>query len=186
MSFFTKYRLIAWILGGLLVVTLSFSGTILYHYLWDPTAAEEISTFNSPRILLQQELGMEEDQKLRLERIFEDENQRSRILVDSMRKTRSCFISELNQPDPDTLTLDSLAREIGYIQMEMTRQMARQYRQIHAICTPGQRERLQYIYCDFLGCPRMSGKAMDRPERQYRHRHQYGKRNRTGSQNQSE
>jgi len=180
MNFFTKHRVLLWILTGLLVVALSVLGSVIYFTWMEQEKIETMQVCSSSCQMLEMELGLDASQNAQLEQILERFREPSEALVSSLRDTRMALMVELRKEQPDTAQIRLLTEEIGANQTSLTALAATQYLQIRSICSPEQQERLCDVYCDLFGCPRAGmghGKKQDQDQGsgQGQHRHRKGK-----------
>ena len=156
MNFFSRQQVIIWILAGLLVITLSILGSMIY-YSWSET--EEIApkqACSSTCMMMFEELALDSTQNEAIEMILTHYSDSSAILITELRQQRLILMEELQQDDPDRQKLWVLSDELGEIQTRMTMLAASQYLQIRSVCTPEQRQQLSNIYCDIFGCSRIN------------------------------
>ncbi len=171
----TKYRILAWILGLLLVLALSILGSIIYHTWMEEETCPTVQAADSSGMRLRYQLGLGENQHRQMKSIMNNFRDSSSCLLDTLREIRITLMDELSKSEPDTAILSRLALEIGNFQTLITRQAVFQYLEIRAICTPEQQLRLSDMYCDKLGCPRMVMDKQNNDQYRNQHRHQYRK-----------
>lgn len=169
MNFFLRNRVTIWILGGLLIITLSVLGSMIYHT-W--TETEKINPrpgCSSSCQMLFSELELDPSQQAEMDQILNHFRDSSTILVTELRQLRLTLMDELQSDTPDTLRIFRLSEELGAVQIRMTNLTAQQYLQIRAICTPDQQQKLSNVYCDLFGCPRVE-RGQGKGEGQHHHR----------------
>jgi len=173
MNFFSRHKVIIWILAGLLIITLSILGSMIY-YTWTETE-EEIARqgCSSSCQMLFDELDLDAAQNEEMEQILDHFRDSSAALITELRHHRLALMEELQKDDPDSLKIRVCSKELGATQARMTNLAASQYLRIRTICTPDQQQKLSNIYCDLFGCPRIGyGKREGlRKNYQYRNRH---------------
>lgn len=173
MNFFLRNRVIIWILGGLLIITLSILGSMIYHNCTEPE--EDISRPGcaSSCEMLSGKLELDPAQHKQMEQILDHFRDSSSALVAELRQRRLALMEVLESETPDTMRIMTLAEEIGVSQARLTRLAANQYLHIRSICDPDQKQALSDLYCDLFGCPRV-GMTPDHSQDtdQVRHRHQ--------------
>ncbi len=156
MNFFSRQKVIIWILAGLLVITLSILGSMIY-YTW--SEPEEVVTqpgCASSCMMMFEELDLDAAQQGEVEQVLAHYKDSSVILIKELRQQRLTLMEELQKDDPDRLQICVWSEELGKTQARMTNLAASQYLQIRAICTPEQRQKLSNIYCDLFGCSRIN------------------------------
>ncbi len=175
MNFFLRNRVIIWILGGLLIITLSVLASMVYHTWTEPEEVMSQPGCTSSCQMLFTELELTANQQEQMDDILNHFKDSSAALVTELRESRLALMEELQSDLPDTLHMMQLAEEIGKTQTRMTRLAANQYLQIRSICNPEQRQALSNVYCDLFGCPRVGkgqGENCDENSRQRRRRGQ--------------
>ncbi len=152
MNFFIKNQVITWILAGLLVVSLSILGTLIYSRFRQPVPGTDESGCGARCALLSSELGLSAAQAERIDRIREGHRSTAMTIADSLKSTRSDLVTELGRDIPDTLRLRQLAQRIGMFQARLTDLTVDQYLMIRQECTPEQQEKLSSLYYEIMGC----------------------------------
>jgi len=175
MNFFLRNRVIIWILGGLLIITLSVLASMVYHTWTEPEEVMSQPGCTSSCQMLFSELELNADQQEQMDDILNHFRDSSAALVTELRQSRLALMEELRSDLPDTLHIMQVSEEIGKTQTRMTRLAANQYLHIRSICNPEQRQALSNVYCDLFGCPRVGkgqGENCDENSRQRRRRGQ--------------
>ncbi|MFH1297086.1 MAG: hypothetical protein ABIJ04_07430 [Bacteroidota bacterium] len=171
MNFFTKYRVVTWILAGILVVALSALGSVIYYTWKAQKSIEAIPECTSSCQMLISSLDFTSSQNENLEEILDRFSDTSAVLVSFLREHRMALMHELQKEQPDTLRIRLLTGELGHDHTLLISLAASQYLQIRKICDSSQQLKLSDFYCDMFGCPRLEqGKG------QGKHRHRHGQR----------
>ena len=173
MNSFNRQQVIIWILAGLLIITLSILGSMIYHTWSEPEEVLAQSDCSSSCMMMFEELELDTAQQEEVEQVLDHFKDSSAALITELRQQRLTLMEELQNDDPDKLKIRLMTEQLGVIQGRMTNLAASQYLQIRAICTPDQKQKLSNIYCDLFGCSRISyGKGADRGNNsQHRYRH---------------
>jgi len=169
MNFFIRNRVVIWILVGLLIITLSILGSMIYHTWAEPEESNDPSVCSSSCQMLSGELELDRAQQEQMDEILIHFRDSSAALVAELRRTRFTLMEELQSDTPDTLHILQLSEELGATQTRMTILAASQYMRIRSICNPDQQQALSNVYCDLFGCPRI-GMGQDQGQGQHRHR----------------
>lgn len=170
MNFFIRNRVLIWILAGLLIITLSILGSLIYHTWTEPEKVVLQSGCSSSCKMLFSELELDSGQQAEMDQILDHFRDSSTNLVVEMRHLRLLLLDELQKEVPDTLQISALSKELGDIQTRMIRITAKQYLQIRSICNPDQQQQLSNVYCDLFGCPRVE-KNQEQKQGQHHYRH---------------
>jgi len=175
MNFFLRNRVIIWILGGLLIITLSVLASMVYHTWTEPEEVMSQPGCTSSCQMLFSELELNADQQEQMDDILNHFRDSSAALVTELRQSRLALMEELRSDLPDTLHIMQVSEEIGKTQTRMTRLAANQYLHIRSICNPEQRQALSNVYCDLFGCPRVGNGKGENCTENSRQRHRYGR-----------
>lgn len=152
MNIFQQNKVIIWVLAGLLILSLSVLGTMLYHRFSCPVPQTTERSCAAGCNLLSEELGLTDAQSKAVEQIRAGFRVVAIATADSLRTTRSELVTELSREVPDTARLHQLSADIGRLQTLLTNQTTDQYLQIRNLCTPEQREKLSSLYYEIMGC----------------------------------
>jgi len=171
MNFFSRHKVIIWILTGLLIITFSILGSLIYHTWAAPKKAGAQQGCSISCLMLFNELDLDATQQEELEKILDHFSDSSATLISNLRQHRLTLMEELQKDNPDSLRILLLSEELGDLQALMTNQAVSQYLQIRAICNPDQMHRLTNVYCDLFGCSRIKmGKGQGQGQEQHRYR----------------
>jgi len=171
MNFFIKTKIWIWILAGLLIISWSVLGSMIYHTWTEPEPAmPQPSGCNGSCMMLFGELGLDTGQQAAMDQILDQFRDSSTVLVTSMRNLRLLLLNELEKENPDSLQLVHLSEELGDIQTRMIQISAEQYLQIRSICNPSQQQSLSNVYYQLFGCRGPEGSQGMKQEHN-RHRH---------------
>lgn len=171
MKFLIRQKVIIWILAGMLTITLSILGSLIYHTWAEPEEVIGQAPCSTSCVRLFDELDLDEVQHVEIEKILDHFKDTSATLITELRQRRLALMEELQNDDSDSLRIFILSEELGAIQVRMTNQATSQYLQIRAICKPDQRQKLSNIYCDLFGCSRIK---MGKGQGQGQHRNSRG------------
>lgn len=147
-----KNRVVVWVLAGLLVLSLSALGTMLYHRFCGRIPQKAQKDCGMRCNLLTEELGLSDTQAKKIGEIRAGHRVSAMAITDSLRSRRSELVTGLGQENPDTLHLRQLAQRIGTLQTMLTNMTIDQYFLIRNECTPEQQEKLSSLYYEIMGC----------------------------------
>ncbi len=161
MNFFTRTNIVIWVLAGLLVLTVSMLGTVLYRD-WFCTGRPGTSAtcVNSDQFL-GSELGLNRRQMMHLNHLGKKHRMGTAPVMDSLRTIRTSLVTEMSKDNPDTNLINAYVEAISRMQGEITRRSVTQYLEIRQQCTPEQRKKLSGFYYELMGCcPAGQGRHM--------------------------
>jgi hypothetical protein len=171
MNYFTKKKILLWLLGGLLVFSVAaLTGVSYQNY----RLKHRIPPDTSSREFLNTELGLTDSQSIRIQKIRAGFRDSSLVLLENLKEKRSELVTEISKDNPDSGLINSTIVDIGVLQTRMLHQAVRQFIQIHSACDPGQKEKLSTLYFELFGCSKSgagTGKGI-----QHRYRHGSGSR----------
>ncbi|MCX6250903.1 MAG: periplasmic heavy metal sensor [Bacteroidetes bacterium] len=183
MNFFSKNRLVFWLLIFLVVINLTVLITFLVFYSHISNSSDQQLREN-PGIALQKELSLSPEQSEKVEVIQSDYRNSTDPITANIRNYRAQLLEELAKNEPDTNLINKCMEEISFFQKQMQMASIRQYMALKEICTPVQCQRLSSLYFELYGC-QGKGKGMGQGKgmmHQYRRgQGQQGRGNRIGN-----
>lgn len=174
MNFFSRYRVIKWVLIGTLVVALSALGTTLYITWKETKEIEKRHEVASSCMRLSNVLNFNATQNADLQKILNRFDDTSAALVTTLREQRQALMDELQKEHPDSIQIQLFTQEIGSTQTLLTRLASDQYLQIRKVCDSSQQLKLSDFYCDMFGCPRVGCKEGDTCQKNGQRRNRQG------------
>ncbi len=169
MNFFSKNKLIFWVLIFLVTVNLTALVTIGILYSRYNKLVENQSV-EKPTMAFQRELDLTPSQSEKVDVILEEFRNSTDSVRNRMRESRAALLEELARENPDTNHIFELTGTISLLQRHMQNASAKQYLALKKICNPDQCKRLSDLYFEFYGF-QGKGPGMGRGEgkmRQYR------------------
>ena len=151
MNFFSKNKIVFWLLVFLVVINLSALVTFLVLFSQDPLASKQESKEN-PGITFRKELSLSPSQSEKVEVILADYRSSTEPLTLNIRNYRSQLLEELAKDKPDTSLINSSVEKICLLQKQMQKASVAQYMALKEICTPSQCQRLSALYFELYGC----------------------------------
>ena len=160
MNFFSKNRLVFWLLIFLVVINLTAMITFLVFYSRNSTALKQQPREN-PRLAFRKELSLSDAQIEKVESILADYRNSTEPVTINIRDYRTQLLEELAKDKPDTSVLNRCTDEICSLQKQMQKASVKQYMALKEICNPVQCQRLSALYFELYGC-QGKGKGMGR------------------------
>ena len=160
MNFFSKNRLVFWLLIFLIIINLSALVTFLVFFSQNSTASKQQSREN-PGMAFRKELSLSPSQSKKVEVILADYRNSTEPVTTNIRNCRTQLLEELAKNKPDTNLIDKCVEEISFFQKQMQKASVDQYMALKKICTPVQCQRLSALYFELYGC-QDQGKGMGR------------------------
>jgi Spy/CpxP family protein refolding chaperone len=170
MNFFLKTRFLFWTLIILVLINVSALASFFIFSNQKPTAAACCPPEQTSQRALSSELGLTQSQTEKVAQINRNYRQQAEPIAASIKEKRETILSELEQPEPDTIFLNQIVRSLSILQIGIQQKNIQQYLELKKVCTPEQTHRLSELYRDLYGCPmRDNDNTMER-----RHRNRCG------------
>jgi Spy/CpxP family protein refolding chaperone len=150
MNFFSKNKIVFWLLIFLVVINLSALATFLIFYS-RPSAALVQPLSEKPGSALQKELTLTPDQSNAVEEILAEYRKITDPIAENIREYRVQILDELAGEKPDTGRINHFADSICFLQWQMQRANVGQYMSLKEICNPEQCKRLSSLYFELYG-----------------------------------
>ncbi|MCX6245648.1 MAG: periplasmic heavy metal sensor [Bacteroidetes bacterium] len=158
MNFFSKNKVLFWLLIFLIVINLSALITFLVYFSENTTDPEQRVQGN-PGIAIRKELSLSPSQSENVEVILADYRNATAPITMNIRNYRSRLLEELAKDKPDTIMVDRYADEISLLQKQMQKASVKQYMALKEICNAHQCQRLSSLFFELYGC-KGQGKGM--------------------------
>jgi len=150
MNFFSKNKLVFWLLVFLVVINLTVLITFLV--LFSGRSGEALQPKSEkPGLAIQQELALTPSQSTNVEKIIAGYRQETGPISQSIREYRARILDELATDHPDNLKLTLYADSICYLQRQMQQASIKQYLALKEICNPDQCRKLSALYFELYG-----------------------------------
>lgn len=161
MNFFTKNRLIFWVLTVLVVVNIA---ALISFFLYPKQQADSpcCSPAEQQCNAFRDELGLTDAQTLEVTAINKKYTETAQPVATAIKATRADILTELEKEVPDTLRLNSLTIQLSNLQMKIQKENINQYCALKRVCTTEQAQKLSALYRDLYGCPMKNGKMKHR------------------------
>jgi len=166
-AYFTKFRILLWVVLILTVLNLSVIGTLIYRYYNQRriiTQHLEMPMMrHQPPSFLKKELNLSDDQFRQFQLARAAHQEHMMAIHEKLGQMRSAYLDELMKEDPDTLALQAWRDSIGNLHGGMMKATGNYYGNIRRICNPGQVTRLNAFFKDAMmteGTPMMAMPGM--------------------------
>ncbi len=152
MNYFTKRRILIWIIILLSAINISAVSTIVYHVYFqnDNETFVDEAPIDVPRSRLgrffRDELQLTPEQHNEFRRLRQQYHQNTWNITHTMRGKRLEILKEMSKQKPDTLYLHQLAKDIGLLHTELKMETCRFYLDMKQQCTPDQQQKLFRIF----------------------------------------
>ena len=153
MNFFSKNRLIFWVL--IIMVIINISALASFFLLTKtqappppccPPAEKQCGAFRD-------ELNLSAEQTLKVGAINKNYQESAEPIATAIKGTRAAILNELEKETPDSNYLNVLTNQLGLLQLKIQKENIKQYTKLKHVCTPEQAHRLSALYRDLYGCP---------------------------------
>ena len=150
MNFFSKNKVVFWLLIFLVVINLSAMVTFLMFFsknMTEPT----LQPRENPGTAMRKELSLSAAQSEKVEVILADYKNSIEPITANIRDYRSQLLEELAKDKPDTTLLNKCSDQICLLQKQMQKASVKQYMALKEICNPAQCQRLSALYFELYG-----------------------------------
>lgn len=164
MNYFSKYRLVFWVMILMILINVSaFSTFFLYYRANKPSQSDTTSCSGTCRFLNEQ-LALTAEQTASVKKINQDFRTRTEPVVAEIKQTRTDLLAELALDKPDTSALNRYTEKIGELQKALQKAAILQFQQLKQICNPDQCLKLSAIYSEVYGCSKMGAQQCKKME----------------------
>jgi hypothetical protein len=144
------FNILVWLVIALLALNLSALGTFLWFRFGDTPPMNQRDCrqksgkqhFGMHDAYIRNEIGFDSVQMKEFARIREIHFTEIKTVNQSIRKTRKLQFEMLKQPQPNSVTLDSLSRQIGLLHHQWAMSSTDFILKTRELCTPVQQEKL--------------------------------------------
>jgi len=151
MNYFSKKRLVIWIIGILLLINVAAIGTMIWQSKSNKTVVAEAPSREGV-CLIKDELGLTPEQSKRFDDLKKEYSDSSLAILALLEGKRNEMLKELSAEQSDTARLRAIAREIGYLHAELKQHTIDHFLQVKGMCNPEQRQKLSCLYNDMCKC----------------------------------
>ncbi|MHC1708591.1 MAG: Spy/CpxP family protein refolding chaperone [Bacteroidales bacterium] len=140
---------VAWVVLILMVLNISTLATIIFITYKSKPAPPPQESFNPkirPGYEMIQELGLDSSQAEAFHNIRSEFFKDIKPSLELLQTKRKAIVEEINNNNPDTLYLYSVADSMGSIQAGLKKETMRHFLRIKKICNAEQREKLSGLY----------------------------------------
>jgi Spy/CpxP family protein refolding chaperone len=151
MNFFSKNRLVFWLMIFLVVVNISAFITFIVFFLRNPAPSAQDRQGN-PGNSFRHELSLSPSQSGKVNSILADYRTATEPVAADIRDYRAQILGELAKEKPDTALLNSISEEVCQLQKQLQKASVKQYMALKEICNPEQCKKLSALYYEMYGC----------------------------------
>jgi periplasmic protein CpxP/Spy len=142
-----------WLIIVLLAINL-ITVSVIWMQIVNKKQTQQVIQNNRPSEsvnLLKKELDLNDDQTKQLEKMRTDQFDQSKKYNDRLNDLKKQLAEELFKESPDTTLANSKAKEIGDLQSKVEAMRFNHFKELLAICTPEQKEKLKPILIELFG-----------------------------------
>ena len=164
MNFFSKNRLIFWVL--IILVAVNIAALVSFFVYPKTQVAPACCPPEEQQCIdYRDELNLSEKQTLQVNAINKQYMESAEPIAKAIKEARAGILTELEEEAPDTMKLDTLAHRLAMLQLKIQKENIKQYSALKRVCTKEQAHRLSALYRDLYGCPMQK----DQVKHRYRH-----------------
>lgn len=156
MNFFSKNRIIFWVLIFLVVINISALVSFLVLFSQNTSQGKRQGQRNQ-RMAFRNELSLTKAQSGQVDAILAGYKNETEPIASDIKDLRARLLDELSSEKPDTAAVNQYIDKISAYQVLMHKASVNQYLALKRICNPDQCRRLSSLYNELYGC---QGKGM--------------------------
>lgn len=161
MNYFSKYRIVFWIMILVIVINVSAFTSFLFYYKSNRAAVADTASCSGTCRFLNEQLALTPGQSARVKEINNEFRSRTEPVVAEIKSTRTALLDELSLDTPDTAKISACSSKISDLQKILQKAAIVQFQQLRQVCNPEQCLKLSAIYSEIYGCSKMNqGKGM--------------------------
>jgi Spy/CpxP family protein refolding chaperone len=155
MNYFTKNRILVWLVIAGLAINISAIVTILYRVNKGKCSSEDVACYHKSQKFFKNELNLSTEQEKQFSEMKETSREIAAPLVLKMKEQRKELMNVLFQKEADTIKINEISKEIQQSQSLLLQHTISHYLELKKILRADQHEKLNILYQDLFGCPRM-------------------------------
>ena len=155
MNYFTKNRILIWIVIAAFAINISAIVTILYRVNKEKCRTENGTCHHKSHELFKKELNLTPEQEIQFLEIKKASKLEAEPIVMKMKEQRKMLMNVLFEKTPDTLKIKQISNDIEQSQALLLQYTIKHYLDIKKILKNEQQEKLNFLYQDLFGCDRM-------------------------------
>jgi len=153
MNYFSKNKILGWLILIGLIINIVAISTILYKKnSFIKNTEKGLPPRHSPFEFIKNELNLSEDQSKQFKKIKEESKMEAKGIFDSLRVKRNALMSVLSHESPNQQSINSLSNEIVTLQSKLLQHSIKQYLKLKVILTHEQQLKFNEVYKDIFGC----------------------------------
>ena len=150
MNFFSKNRLVSWLLIFLVVINLTALITFLMFF-YNNSSASSPQLHKSPGMKFRKELSLAPGKAEKVDVILTEYRNSTEPIATNIRGCRVQILEELAKDKPDTALLNKYTEDLCNMQKQMQKASVNQYIALKQICNPAQCQKLSALYFELYG-----------------------------------
>ncbi len=158
MNYFTKNRILIWVVIAAFAINISAIVTILYHVNKEKCRTENANFHNRPHDIFKKELNLNAEQETQFMEMKKASREEAQPIVIKIKEQRKELMKVLFEKTPDTLKIAQISNEIQQSQSLLLHLTIKHYLELKKILKVDQQEKLNLLYQDLFGCPKQMGK----------------------------
>ena len=150
MNYFSKNKVILWVLVFLVIVLLTALISLIIFFTGKSGTLNQPPSGNTGR-RFNQELSLTPAQSGKVDAILHEYRNATEPISLNIGSYRAQLLQELATSNPDTNLINKYLEDICNLQKQMQKTSVKQYMALQEICTPFQCERLSSLYFELYG-----------------------------------
>ena len=155
MNYFTKNRILIWIVLAAFAINISAIVTILYRVNKVKCQAENPDCHHKSQDIFKNELKLTPEQEKEFLEVKNTSKIEAEPIVLKIKEQRKALMVILFEKTPDTLKIKEISNQIQQTQAILLQHTIQHYLNLKKILKGEQQEKLNFLYQDLFGCQRM-------------------------------
>lgn len=155
MNYFTKNRILIWIVIAAFAINISAIVTILYHVNNGKCRIENADFRHKKHDVFKKDLNLSPEQETQFMEMKKASRAAVEPIVMKMKEQRKNLMNVLFEKTPDTLNIKQISNEIQQSQTLLLQHTIKHYLDLKKILKEDQQEKLNFLYQDLFGCDKM-------------------------------
>lgn len=157
MNYFSKNKILGWLILVGLIINIVAISTILYkrNSFLNNKIEKDLPPQHSPFEFIKKELNLSEEQSEKFKKIKEEMRIEAKVIFDSLKIKRNELMTVLAQEKSDQQSINSLSNEIVALQSKLLHHSINQYLRLKKILSHEQQLKFIEVYKDIFGCDNM-------------------------------
>ncbi len=175
MEYFSKNKILGWVIAIGLVINIAAITTILIKVYKEKEKLECKEPFHrNPHEFIRKELNLNDEQEKKFKEIKDASKAEAKLIFEGMREQRIALLTELSEKNPDSIKVKNYISEIEKSQSKLLHHTVKHYLELKKVLREDQYQNLNLLFMNMFGCDKSKGGKCNKEEgleggKRYRH-----------------